>query len=83
MNYIIIDEQHEFRPDKSTITSNVVFVSYLFDTIESRDQVDVILSYFKKAFDTADHGLLIREFKTIGMGDPLLSWVASYLTDRH
>jgi len=78
MNHIIIYEQHGFRPGKSTVTSNVVFASYLTDTLESRGRVDVILT----DFNTVDHGILIRELKTLGMGDPLLSCLASYLTDR-
>lgn len=82
LNHIIVDEQHGFRPGKSTTTSSVIFTSYLTDAIENRGQVDVILTDFKKAFDTVDHGLLIRELKALGVGDPLLTWIASYLTDR-
>lgn len=51
LNHIIIDEQHDFRPGKSTITSIFVFTSYLTDVLEHRGQVDVIITDFKKAFD--------------------------------
>jgi retron-type reverse transcriptase len=37
---------------------------------------------FKKAFDTVDHGTLIKILDNLGIGDPLLSWLASYLNSR-
>ncbi|KAL4119107.1 hypothetical protein QTP88_011963 [Uroleucon formosanum] len=35
-------EQHRFRSQKSTITSSVVFTSYLSEVIEHRGPVDVV-----------------------------------------
>ena len=82
LNHIIIDEQHGFRPGKSTVTSSVVFTNYLLDNIEKGGQVDVVFTDFKKAFDTVDHDLLINELDLLGIGDPLLSWLRSYLSNR-
>jgi len=36
---------------------------------------------FSKAFDTVPHNLLIKELDPIGIGDPLLSFVRSYLSN--
>lgn len=55
MNHILIEEQHDFRQRKFTVTSSVVFTSYLFEVIEQGGQVDVIFSDFKMGFDTVDH----------------------------
>lgn len=73
LNHIIIDEQHGFRPGKSTITSSVVFTTYLLNSIEKGGQVDVVFTDFKNAFDTVGHGLLLSELELLGIGDPLLS----------
>lgn len=35
-----------------------------------------------KVFDTVDHGLRINEVKSLEFGDPLLSWLRSYLSNR-
>jgi len=45
-------------------------------------QTDVIFTVFRKAFDTVDHGLIINELQALGIGNPLLSWLKSYLTKR-
>ncbi|KAL4113468.1 hypothetical protein QTP88_017083 [Uroleucon formosanum] len=82
LNHIIIDEQYGFRPGKSTVTSSVAFTTYLIDNIEKGGKVDVVFTDFKKAFDTVDHGLLINELDTLGIDDPLLSWLRSYLSNR-
>lgn len=38
--------------------------------------------YFEKAFDTVDHCRLITELARFGIGNPLLSWLQSYLNSR-
>lgn len=52
------------------------------DHLETDSQVDAIFTDFKKAFDTVDHGLLIDTLDSVGIGNPLLSWLVSYLTSR-
>jgi len=79
-NHIIIDEQHIFKPGKSTITNSVAFTIYLLDYIKKGGQVDVVFTDFKKAFDTVNHGFLINELDTLGISDPLFSWLHSYLS---
>ncbi|XP_060873849.1 uncharacterized protein LOC132947567 [Metopolophium dirhodum] len=82
LNHLIISEQHGFRSHKSTVTSGVAFSSYLSEVIEHRGQVDVIFTDFNKAFDTVDHNCLIMVLKSLGIGNPLLSWLHSYITGR-
>ncbi|XP_015369815.1 PREDICTED: uncharacterized protein LOC107165892 [Diuraphis noxia] len=61
LNYILIDEQHGFRPSKPTCTNGVSFLSYIIENIDSGSQIDVIITDFKKAFDTVHHEQLIYE----------------------
>lgn len=81
-NHILIDEQHGFRPGKSTITSSVIFTTYIAESLESGYQVDTVTTDFRKAFDTVSHNILINELESLGVGNPLLSWLKSYLTGR-
>lgn len=75
-------DQHGFFPGRSTATSHVVFVSYLHAAFELGNQVDVIYTDFSKAFDSIDHNALIYILDRLGVGEPLLSWFNSYLSDR-
>jgi len=68
LNHILIDEQHSFRPGKSTCTNGVSFLSYIIENFESGSQIDVIITDFKKAFDTVNHELLFYELERLGLG---------------
>jgi hypothetical protein len=82
LNNVLVDEQHGFRPGRSTTTCNLVFSTYIYDSFRMHSQVDVIYTDFTKAFDRVDHSLLINSLDLLGIGNPLLSWLRSYLTDR-
>jgi Reverse transcriptase (RNA-dependent DNA polymerase) len=82
LNNILCEEQHGFRPGHSTITCNLILSSYVFDSFRQQSQVDVIYTDFSKAFDRVNHRLLIQTLDCLGIGEPLLSWLRSYLSDR-
>jgi len=76
-----MEEQHGFRPGRSTLTCNLVFTSLVYNAFKNHSQVDVIYTDFKKAFDSVNHELLICVLRASGFGEPLLSLFSSYLTD--
>ncbi|KAF0736594.1 Uncharacterized protein FWK35_00021647, partial [Aphis craccivora] len=80
---LFLVDQHGFFPGRSTITSAVDFTSYVYESFERKQQVDVIYTDFSKAFDSIDHGILINTLDRLGVGEPLLSWQTSYLHDRY
>jgi len=82
VNSILIDEQHGFRPGRSTITNSMIFNKYIFEAFEENFQVDTIYTDLSKAFDRVDHSALVQVLFKTGFGDPLLSWFRSYLSDR-
>jgi ribonuclease P/MRP protein subunit RPP40 len=45
-------------------------------------EVDCIYTDLKKAFDRVDISKLYLKVSIVGIGDPLLSWINSYLTNR-
>uniref|UniRef100_A0A2S2R394 Putative RNA-directed DNA polymerase n=1 Tax=Sipha flava TaxID=143950 RepID=A0A2S2R394_9HEMI len=77
-----MDEQHGFRSRKSTVTFSLSFTSYILKSFESDCQVDAVFTDFNKAFDTVIHSRLISELDSLGIGNPLLLWLQSYLSQR-
>lgn len=77
-----MDEQHGFRNGKSTVTNLTVFKQSIMDSFSSNSQLDAVYTDFEKAFDKIDHSLLIKKLEIIGILDPLLSWLESFLTNR-
>ncbi|KAL4082946.1 hypothetical protein QTP88_029444 [Uroleucon formosanum] len=82
VNNILIEEQHGFRPGRSTTTCNLVFSNFVFDSFKKRSQVDVVYTDLAKAFDTVNHSVLLRVLETSGFGEPVLSWFGSFLVNR-
>jgi hypothetical protein len=59
-----------------------MFFNYLFNEVGNSKQVDVIYTDIRKAFDTVNHSILINKLIQFGFGEPVLSWLSSYFTDR-
>lgn len=53
---------------------------YLYNSFEEHKQVYIIHTYFFKVFNHKRHNLLIKTLKRLWIGDPLLSWLNSYLS---
>ena len=50
--------------------------------METGEAVDVIYLDYAKAFDKVDHGILVGKLKMLGIGNKLLKWLHSFLSDR-
>ena len=68
--------------NKSTSTNLIIFKNFITEAFERGNQVDVVHTDFSKAFDRLDHVLLVEKLSTLGIRDPLLSWLRNYLSDR-
>lgn len=79
---ILATQQHGFRSKKSTETNLICFKEYILNSFSKGKQTDVIYTDFEKAFDRVDHQLLIFKLSQIGIADPLLSWINSFLIQR-
>ena len=44
--------------------------------------VGMLLLDLQKAFDTVDNSILLMKLETSGMGNVILVWLKSYLSDR-
>lgn len=82
LNVWIPDEQHGFRASRSTATSHINFVDYVTIEMDAGRQVDAAYFDFRKAFDVVDNDILLSKMASIGFTPKLLSFFASYLSDR-
>jgi len=80
---VLADEQHGFRPGRSTVTCNITLCNYIFNSFNVGAQVDVIYTAFSKVFDdSVNHKFLLHILRSSRFGNPLLSWFESFLTHR-
>lgn len=79
---VIVDEQHGFLDKRSTVTNLAIIQHFISGAIENRSQLDVIYTDFAKAFDRVSHKVLAAKLEKMGIVNPLLSWLGSYLCDR-
>ena len=82
LNRIISKFQHGFMKRRSTSTNLVEFVSHAIGVIESKRQLDVVYTDFRKAFDRVKHSILLYKLRKIGIHSDLLAWISSYLSGR-
>jgi len=78
-----MEVEHGFRLGRSTITNSLTFHNYVFNALQHHSQVDVIYTDFNNAFDTVNQAVLVKILKDCGTGEPLLSWLKSYLVNRY
>jgi len=69
---MFINEQHGFRPGRSTVTHLLSFNSFLLEAIESGLQVDVIYTDLKP-FDSVNHTSLVNKLKLYGVSQCFLT----------
>lgn len=78
----ISEFQHGFVGGRSTATNLSIFTSYCLQSMETRNQVDVIFTDFAKAFDRVQHNVLICKLQGMGFHSNFLKWIRSYLINR-
>lgn len=79
---LIIKNQYGFIKNRSTVSNLVSFSNYINNALENKQQIDVMYADFSKAYDKVIHSLLISKIQSIGISNPLLKWMHSFLTGR-
>jgi hypothetical protein len=81
-NNIINKAQHGFMTGKSTITNLLSCDAAIGEMLTSGHAFDIISLDFKAAFDKAPHRFVVEALADCGVSSRVLSWFASYLSDR-
>lgn len=79
---VISFSQHGFIKGRSTATNLIEFVNEATRVVERGNQLDVVYTDVRKAFDRIRHSSLLYKLKELGMHSMLLNWIESYLCGR-
>ena len=79
---ILNNFQHGFRKQHSCEAQLVNTIEDLARGLNSREQIDMLILDFSKAFDVVGHRLLLAKLEHYGIRDGNLAWVTDWLTGR-
>ena len=68
---------------KSTTSQLLQVLHKIGEKLDKGVQTDILYLDFTKAFDRADHQLLVKKLRKVGIGGNLLIWFENYLLDCH
>ena len=74
--------QFGFLQNRSCLTQLLSSFSQIYDSIENKNQCDVIYLDFRKAFDSVPHNELLFKLWRFGITGPLWLWFKHYLISR-
>ena len=81
-NNLISKNQHAYRKGHSTITSLFEVTNYIYREIDQGQTVGMASLDLSKAFDSISHTHLLQKLTNIGLGQNVVEWMKSYLTNR-
>lgn len=79
---VISSRQFGFRAHHSTVTQLLRCVDDWTRALAAKRVTYIIYIDFRKAFDSVSHNKLIIALRSRGFSDQMLSWLASYLSNR-
>ena len=74
--------QSGFRPGDSTVNQLIFITHKIYEALEQGKEVRMVFLDISKAFDKVWHRGLLHKLEQLGVRDPLLKWLKSYLTGR-
>ena len=81
-NSILHQNQFGFREKLSTSMALLELIDKLSEAVDDKLTTIGVFIDLAKAFDTVDHGILLRKLQHYGIRGIALDWFRSYLTDR-
>lgn len=80
-NQVLHNTQMGFRPQHSTESALLVVTEELKVVVDQGCTAAILLLDLSAAFDTVDHGTVIRRLKEAGITGTALKWLTSFLED--
>ena len=82
-NYnILVDQQHGFRRHRSCESQLALTIHDFAHTLDRRNQTDVIIMDFSKAFDVVPHTRLMKKLNYYGVRGLTHNWISNFLMSR-
>ena len=79
---VLVDYQHGFRKNRSCEIQLINAIEDLARSLNNRNQTDMLILDFSKAFDTVAHNRLLLKLNHYGIRGANLAWMQSWLTSR-
>ena len=79
---ILCSQQHGFRKGHSCETQLLSTIQDIAQAVDKKQQVDVIIMDFQKAFDKVPHQRLLIKLKRYGIRGKTDKWIESFLTQH-
>ena len=79
---VLVDHQHGFRSNCSCETQIINTIEHLAGSINDRNQTDLLILDFSKAFDTVAHKRLLLKHEYYGVRGHHIKWMQSWLLNR-
>jgi hypothetical protein len=79
---ILTDAQHGFRRKRSCTSQLILTIHELAKCVNDKEQMDVILLDFSKAFDRVPHMRLLHKLKYYGIVNSTHKWISDFLSGR-
>ena len=81
-NNILSESQFGFRSHHSCESQLLITIGDFAKAINNRQQIDVSILDFAKAFDKVPHSRLLHKLEYYGVTGNLLKWLTSLLSDQ-
>lgn len=79
---ILCENQHGFRRNHSCETQLINTIQDIAMALDQKNQVDMIIMDFAKAFDKVPHRRLLLKMNRYGIRGKVLKWTEAFLTQR-
>ena len=76
------DSQHGFREGRSTVSQLLEQYESIIDAYENKENIDIIMLDYSKAFDKINVSILLNKLKKLGIGGNIGKWIAKFLIGR-
>ena len=80
-NNILCTNQFGFRKISNSSDSIIKFLDYVYSSLDSKQSTIALYLNFSKAFDIANHNILMSKLLDNGVRGVMQHWFESYLTN--
>ena len=81
-NNLLDKFQSAYREQHSTTTALIEITDNIYKSLDNSEITILVLLDYSKAFDCANHKLILAKLKSFGFNNTALKWVNSYLSNR-